>query len=468
MDARSAPTTTCALPCAESFRSSLDALASLGLSERFLDELSDSERRALDEDWEAWARAEQWTDRADWTVWLMLGGRGSGKTRAGAEYMQALVNGRAPGRRATGQVAFVAETHADAREVMIEGESGLLAVARAHERPSWSPSRRRLEWPNGAVGHTFSSEDPDGLRGPQFAAAWCDELAKWTYPQETFDMLQFALRLGESPCQVVTTTPRNVPLLRRLLDAPRTLVSRMRTRDNERMLAPTFLDSVVRRYEGTRLGRQELDGELLEDRADALWSRAALERARGEAPPEFDRVVIAVDPPVTAGKRSDSCGIVVAARGGDLAFVLADLTLSGASPSAWAEVVCRANETYGADRIVVETNQGGDLVEEVMRTAAGRLGRVLPIRQVKATRSKRVRAEPVAALYERHLVRHCGAFPALEDEMCDFGPVDRGPGSAGGGWGLSSGRSPDRMDALVWALTDLMISRAGMPRARIL
>ena len=438
----------------------MDALAFRDLSEDFIEAIDVQERRVLDEDWEAWARAEQWTDRSDWTTWLMLGGRGSGKTRAGAEYVQALVCGRAPGRAAAAHVALVGETHADAREVMVEGESGLLAVARRDERPVWTPSRRRLEWPNGAVAYTYSSEDPDGLRGPQFAAAWCDELAKWTHADATWDMLQFALRLGEAPCQVVTTTPRNVALLRRLLTQEDTMVSRMRTADNERMLAPTFLENVVARYEGTRLGRQELDGEILADRTDALWSRVALEALHADpgAADACERIVVGVDPPVTARSTSDACGIVVAGVVGNRGIVLADLTVSGAAPSVWAERVAGAYRAFEADRIVVETNQGGDLVEEVMRASA----EALPIRQVKATRAKQVRAEPIAALYERGLVRHVPGLAALEDEMCDFGPLPKG------GWGLSSGRSPDRLDALVWALTDLMLSRGAVPRAHIL
>ena len=438
----------------------MDALAFRDLSEDFIEAIDVQERRVLDEDWEAWARAEQWTDRSDWTTWLMLGGRGSGKTRAGAEYVQALVCGRAPGRAAAAHVALVGETHADAREVMVEGESGLLAVARRDERPVWTPSRRRLEWPNGAVAYTYSSEDPDGLRGPQFAAAWCDELAKWTHADATWDMLQFALRLGEAPCQVVTTTPRNVALLRRLLTQEDTMVSRMRTADNERMLAPTFLENVVARYEGTRLGRQELDGEILTDRTDALWSRVALEALHADpsAADACERIVVGVDPPVTARSTSDACGIVVAGVVGNRGIVLADLTVSGAAPSVWAERVAGAYRAFEADRIVVETNQGGDLVEEVMRASA----EALPIRQVKATRAKQVRAEPIAALYERGLVRHVPGLAALEDEMCDFGPLPKG------GWGLSSGRSPDRLDALVWALTDLMLSRGAVPRAHIL
>ena len=447
----------------------MDALAKRDLLDDFVATLTPRERIALDTDWAAWARTEQWTDRADWTTWLLLGGRGSGKTRAGAEYVQALACGRAPNRERAGHIALVAETHGDAREVMVEGESGLLAIARPGERPTWTPSRRRVEWPSGAVAYTFSSEDPDGLRGPQFAAAWCDELAKWRHAEATWDNLQFALRLGARPCQVVTTTPRNTPLLRRLLADDTALHSRMRTSDNERMLAPSFMAAVAGRYEGTRLGRQELDGELLEDRAGALWRRDELDRGRVRDAPPLGRIVVGVDPPVTGGRRSDACGIVVVgtALDGATGFVLADRTVESASPTAWAEAVVRAARDFEADRVVAETNQGGDLVEEVLRAVPG--GAALPIRQVRATRGKHLRAEPVAALYERGRVLHRGALPALEDEMCDFAPIiARGAGREAGAWGLSGGRSPDRLDALVWALTDLMLGREAEPRARFI
>ena len=455
MDARQAATARCAATTRSACLSDASyrhLLRGLGAkAERFAETLDPRERRLLDEDWASWARPEQWNEATDWTTWLMLGGRGSGKTRAGAEFIQRLATGRGA-RGFCGRIALVAETQADAREVMVEGESGLLSLGPAAERPRWTPSRRRLEWPSGAVAHTFSAEAPDGLRGPQFGAAWCDELAKWPNADATWANLQFALRLGR-PCQVVTTTPRNVALVRRLLDDPATSVSRMRTADNAAMLAPSFLTAVVDRYRGTRLGRQELDAELLADRADALWSHAMLDGGRVADAPDCERVVVGVDPPVTATARSDACGIVVAGVSGGRGYVLADRTVQGASPAAWAARVAETYAMFEADRVVVEVNQGGDMVESVLRSA----GHALPIRQVRATRGKATRAEPVAALYERQLVRHAGTFGALEDEMCDFGPD-----------GLSGRRSPDRVDALVWALSDLMLRAAARPRLRTL
>ena len=441
--------TRCAPLSDASYRSSLDALGPE--LEGVLHALTADERRLLDEDWAGWARAEQWNEATDWTTWLMLGGRGSGKTRAGAEFVHRLAMGRGA-RPPARHIALVAETQGDAREVMVEGPSGLMSLLPARERPHWTPSRRRLEWPTGAVAHTYSAEASEGLRGPQFDLAWCDELAKWPNAEETWANLQFALRLGR-PCQVVTTTPRNVPLLRQMLDDPATAVSRMRTEDNADALAPAFLTAVVERYRGTRLGRQELDGELLTDRADALWNHAALDAARVVRAPDCERVVVAVDPPVTATERSDACGIVVAGLRDGRAFVQADRTVQGVSPAAWAARVRETYEMFDADRVVVEVNQGGDMVESVLRSA----GHALPIRTVRATRGKVLRAEPVAALYERGLVSHVNTLGPLEDEMCDFGPD-----------GLSGRRSPDRVDALVWALTDLMLANDAEPRAHIL
>ena len=391
-----------------------------------------------------------------WTTWVVMGGRGSGKTRLGAEWVRSAVFGDPYyGIEPVGRIALVGETYGDAREVMVEGESGILAVSDIAERPVWIPSRRRLEWANGAVAHVFSSEDPDALRGPQFEAAWCDELAKWTNMRETWDMLQFGLRLGENPRQVVTTTPRPVPLLRELLADEANLVTRMATLENRANLAPGFLDRIMRTYGGTRLGRQELDGEIVEERKNALWTRTLLESTRRNAPPPLARVVVAVDPPVTGKATSDACGIIVAGQGEDgRAYVLKDATLSAVSPERWSAAVVALYHRYEADRIVVETNQGGDMVESVLRTADP----ACAVRQVKATRGKYLRAEPVAHLYERGLVSHCGDLGRLEDEMCDFA-LD----------GLSDGRSPDRLDALVWGLTDLMLyPRSGAPRARSL
>lgn len=401
-------------------------------------------------DWGTLARPEQTPPDGDWTVWLFLGGRGAGKTRAGAEWVHGLATGRFG--LPHGRIALLGESHADVRDVMVDGVSGVRAIAPDHERPRWHASRRRLEWPNGALAQAFSSEDPEGLRGPQFDAAWADELAKWKHAEETWDMLQFGLRLGDRPRQIVTTTPRPTPLLKRLLASPRTAVTRSGTVRNAANLSPAFLDAVVARYQGTRLGRQELDGELIEDRPDALWRRDALEAARVERAPSLSRIVVAVDPPAGDSKRSDACGLVAAGRAADgLAFGVADATAQGLSPLAWAARACDLFHALDADRIVAEANQGGAMVAAVLAQADP----TVPVKLVRATRAKYTRAEPVAALYERGLVRHAGTFPELEDELCDFGLG-----------GLSSGRSPDRLDALVWALTELMLGESGSPRVR--
>ncbi|HEX2256050.1 MAG TPA: terminase family protein [Afifellaceae bacterium] len=398
-----------------------------------------------------WAHAYQRPPAGDWTTWLMLAGRGAGKTWAGAQWVRAMALGKAPFGEAAGRIALVGETLADVRDVMVEGPSGLLSVHLPGERPSWRPTRRRLEWHNGAVALAFSSEDPESLRGPQFAAAWCDELAKWAHPEATWDMLQFGLRLGARPRQAVTTTPRPIPLVRRLLAEPGTVATRAATRDNATWLAPSFLAAVVARYEGTRLGRQELEAELIDDRPDALWRRDAIEAARVAAAPELARIVVALDPPASSGAGSDACGIVAAGLGRDrLGYVLADATASGLSPAGWARRAADLYHRLGADRLVAEVNQGGEMVAAVIRQADP----AVAIQMVHATRGKWLRAEPVAALYEQGRVRHVGAFAALEDEMCDFGLG-----------GLSSGRSPDRLDALVWALSALMLRRA--PEARV-
>ena len=434
-------------------RSAFSDSIRLGTLDAFLAGLNSDELNFLHYDFEVWARDDQLAPdsgagQSAWTVWLMLGGRGAGKTRAGAEWVRALA---ARADAASMRVALVGETLADARAVMVEGVSGLLAVHPPEARPLFEPSKRQVTWPNGAIAQLFSAEDPESLRGPQFSAAWCDELCKWRHPEQTWDMLQFGLRLGAHPRQVVTTTPRPTKLLKALIADPLTAVSRVSTEANEANLAPGFLEAIVGRYRGTRLGRQELDAELLEDRADALWPRDVIERTRVRAAPELRRVVVAVDPPAGSGPSSDACGIIVAGAGeDDRGYVLADWTRERASPLDWAGAVIAAYRRYEADRIVVEVNQGGELVETVIR----QIDRTVPVRSVRAMRGKWLRAEPVAALYEQGRVSHAGALPELEDEMCDFGPD-----------GLSGGASPDRVDALVWALTDLMLRR-GEPRIR--
>lgn len=367
--------------------------------------------------WAEIARAEQLPPQGDWRSWLLIGGRGSGKTRAGAEWVRALAMGETP--FASGphtRIALIAETLGDAREVMIEGESGLKAVCFT-EAPTYEASRRRLVFPNGAVAQIFSSEDPDSVRGYQFDAAWGDELGKWVKAEETFDNLMLALRLGEKPRVLFTTTPRPVPVLERLMAEPGTAVQRMRTADNVANLAPGFMAAMEARYGGTRLGRQELDGEMLSAREDALFERDTIERGRVKAPPPLGRIVVAIDPPATSTQKSDACGIVAAGRDGTgVIYVLADRSLRGAKPPQWAKAAVALYDRLGADRIVAEVNQGGDMVEAVLRTVRADI----PVECVRASRGKWVRAEPVAALYEQGKVRHVGLFRELEDEMADF------------------------------------------------
>ncbi|MTH95862.1 DNA-packaging protein [Roseibium sp. RKSG952] len=439
--------------CAANLRNALIACAQAGQLEALLESLSRAEIELLLHEWPVFAHDHQMPPEGAWTLWLLMGGRGAGKTRAGAEWVRAAAGGgRHEGARA-GRIALIGETYADVREVMVEGVSGLLAVHPKSGRPRWSPTRRRLEWDNGVVAQGFSSEDPEALRGPQFDLAWCDELAKWRYAEETFDMLQFGLRLGQKPRQLVTTTPRPVPLIKRLLGQPGTAVTHAPTRANAYNLAPGFLERIVSRYAGTRLGRQELDGELIEDRPDALWSRHALEAGRVErAPCPLRRIVIAVDPPASSGRHSDACGIVAVGLGEDgQAYVLADRSRRAVKPADWAAIAIGLWHGLDADCLVAEVNQGGEMVSEVIRGADPSV----PVKTVRATRGKFSRAEPVAMLYDQGRIHHAGAFPELEDEMADFGPA-----------GLSSGRSPDRLDALVWAVTELMLGPRAEPRVR--
>ncbi len=335
-----------------------------------------------------------------------------------------------------------------AREVMVFGESGILACSPPDRRPVWQATRKRLEWPNGTVAQVYSAHDPSSLRGPQFDAAWADELAKWPRAEETWDMLQFALRLGHEPRACVTTTPQNRPVLKKLIARTSTVMTHGATEANRAHLASSFLEEVRGRYGGTRLGRQELDGELLEETEGALWSLATLEEAGRRVAPEMDRIVVAVDPPATGRRTSDMCGIVVAGVRMDgapkdwTAWVIEDASIAGASPSAWAHAAVAAMDRHQADRLVAEVNQGGDMVKQVL----DQFDPTLPYRAVHATRSKMSRAEPVAALYEQGRVKHLPGLEALEEQMCQMTLK-----------GFEGSGSPDRLDALVWALTELMI-----------
>jgi predicted phage terminase large subunit-like protein len=401
-------------------------------------QLGEADAAIVETDWRGLARPAQLAPPGDWRVWLVLAGRGFGKTRAGAEWVRGLVETGEVGR-----VALVAPTAADARDVMIEGASGLLSIAPARHRPTYEPSKRRLTWENGAIATAFSAEEPDRLRGPQHGAAWCDELAAWRHP-EAWDMLMMGLRLGADPRAVVTTTPKPGRLLRTLLADPRTAVTRGTTYDNRANLAPGFLDAILKRYEGTRLGRQELLAELIEDVPGALWTRAMIERASVPTAPEMARIVVAIDPAASAGEEADETGIIVAGLGRDgHGYVLDDLS-GRFQPFEWARRAAAAYRSHAADRIVAEVNNGGDMVEACLRAIdAG-----ASFRAIHASRGKWVRAEPVAALYEQGRVHHVGRLPALEDQMCEFTPdKDR-----------AAGRSPDRADALVWAISDLLIA----------
>lgn len=445
-----------AMTCVRSFNAALINSLRPTIKTRFLQSLTSDELTHLKNDWAFWAREDQMAPAGDWVAWIILGGRGAGKTRAGAEWVRAHVEGQTPlggGQDSQGaHVALIGETYSDVRDVMVEGPSGLLAIAPSDRRPRHEPSRRRVIWPNGAVATYYSSEDPDGLRGPQFTLAWADEFAKWQNISATWDNLQFALRLGERPRQVVTTTPRPIKELKRLMAHANSVVTRASTYANRANLAAGFFDAVIAQYEGTRLGRQELNAEILEDNPNALWQRGMFEAHRTRALPELTRVVVAVDPPVSSGAGADECGIIVAGRGADgLAYVLEDATCQGASPTVWAGRAVVAYYRHDADRLVVEVNQGGDMVKTVIGQVDGNVA----YKAVRASRGKVLRAEPVAALYEQGRVRHGGVFPALEDQMCAFDSEN------------ARARSPDRVDALVWALTELMLSgEAGKPKVR--
>jgi len=423
---------------------------------RFLADLDPHRLHHLEHRWELLAQLHQMPPvDAPWLTWLLIGGRGAGKTRAGAQWVTAQALGVPPfADRAHRHIAIIGEDAHDVREIMIEGISGLSRVNPYWAVPCWMQQRKRFEWPNGAAAYAFSADDPDSLRGPQFDAAWLDELAKWRHAEATFDMLQFGLRLGERPRQVITTTPRPIPLLKKLIADPRCAVTRASTHANARNLAPAFIDTVLKRYQGTRLGRQEIDGEIIEDRPDALWSRAMIEQCRVPAAPGLARIVVAVDPPASSAKGADACGLVAAGRAeSGIIYVIADESAAGLSPAMWASRAIALWRRLAADALVVEVNQGGDMVRAVI----GEQDRSVPVIAVHARRGKWLRAEPVAALYEQGRVKHAGSFPALEDEMCDFG-LD----------GLSSGRSPDRLDALVWAVSHFSFGAGQGPRIRTL
>lgn len=428
--------------------------------EAWLNSLSEDELQALEYDWQFWGRPDQFAPSGAWKIWLALAGRGWGKTRVGAEWVISVAQER-PQR-----IALIAPTISDTRGTMVEGDSGILACSPPWFTPKWEPSvgNGRITWPNGSQAFCFSADVPRSLRGPQFHAAWCDELAAWRRLKDTWDMLRFGLRLGANPRTCITTTPTPVKLIKDLVSdkalgpdgLPLVRVVRGSTYANAANLAEDFLAELKAKYEGTRLGRQELHAEILTDKPGALWTLTGLERTRVNDAPDLKRIVVAVDPPVTSGPDADECGIIVAGicenRQG---YIIEDLSERGLSPDQWAKKAIGAYHRHRADRLVAEINQGGEMVQTIVKT----LDPTVSYRAVHATKGKYGRAEPVSALYEQGRVHHVGFFKVLEDQMTDFtADYVRKPG-----------QSPDRMDALVWAITDLMLAApASQPRVRTL
>ncbi len=405
----------------------------------FLSSLSEAEAAVLFYDWSFWARPEQLPPPGDWIVWLILAGRGWGKSRTGAEAVRAWV-------RDVSLVNLIGATVDDARDIMIEGESGILAICPAAERPRYVKSARKLEWPTGATSLIFTADEPDRLRGKQHMKLWADELAAWRYP-EAWDQAMLGLRLGAKPQVVVTTTPRPTPIIKRLLVAPTTVARTGSTYDNVANLAPAFLDQIVAQYEGTRLGRQEIYAQVLDDNPGALWKRETMIDAyRVTQLPDLVRIVVAIDPAATSGKGSDETGIVVVGKDkANHLYVLDDVSLR-ATPNGWAMAAIAAYNKHKADRVVAEVNNGGEMVEATLRT----IDATIPYTAVHASRGKALRAEPIASLYEQGKGHHVGMFSQLEDQMCQWQPTDP--------W------SPDRLDALVWAATEL--TGGTVPRVR--
>ena len=437
-----------------SSQSGAEMLADLSTDDRgkFISSMSEDECKALLHEWRGFnARPDQIAPDGDWDIWIALAGRGWGKTRTGAEWVREKVeNGEA--RR----IAIIAETAADARDVLVEGDSGILSLYPEGEGPIYEPSKRRLTWPNGAVASLFNATEPNQLRGPQYDLAWSDELAKWRYARETWDQLQFGLRLGENPQQIVTTTPRPIEIVKAIVggEEGKVVITKGNTLDNRSNLAGKFLKKIVAKYEGTRLGRQELSAEILGDIPNALWTLSNIDLYRQYKSPEemkelCSRIVVAIDPAVTNTEDSDAHGIVACGMSGQDGYVLEDASIGG-TPEEWARAAITCYDRWDADCIVVEVNQGGDMVASTIRTIRANI----PIREVRATRGKHVRAEPISSLYHQGRVHHVGAFVELETEMTMMTSA-----------GYEGEGSPDRTDALVWGMTDLFPSMVRKPKS---
>lgn len=406
---------------------------------KILNSFSDERLNLLKYDWEFWGRPNQLEPPGDWKIWLILAGRGWGKTRTGAEFVLKKIK---EGHR---RVALVAPTAADARDVMVEGESGILAISPPWDMPNYEPSKRRITWNNGAIATLYAAERPDRLRGPQHDLFWADELATWKY-LDTWDMLMFGLRLGDDPKGIVTTTPRPIKLLKELIKEKNTYIVKGSTYENRGNLASVFFEKIISKYEGTRLGRQEIDAEILDDNPNALWSRGNIEDNKVTKHPALRRIVVAIDPAATDNDTSNETGIIVAGLGVDgQGYILDDLTIKD-SPHGWGKQAVTGYYKHRADRIIGEVNNGGDMIEYVIKSVDG----TVPFKKVHASRGKITRAEPVAALYEQNKIHHVGNFPLLEDQLCEWEPGQE---------------SPDRMDALVWAITELMLDGTGRIRS---
>lgn len=417
-----------------------------------MNRLTAAQRAELLYYWPFWARPNQLPPSGDWSNWLILAGRGFGKTRSGSEWVRSIVCGSTPlGKGKYTRIALIAETAADARDVMVEGDSGIMNVHPKDFRPTYEPSKRRLTWPNGAIATTYNGTEPDQLRGPQHDAALVDELAKYRYAKETWDMLEFGMRLGDQPRKMITTTPRPIVIIKEIMKDKGTVITRGSLYDNRANLAAKFVKIIQGKYEGTRLGRQEIAGEVLDDVPGSLWTREMLDktrRSKGDKLPDMQRVVVAIDP---AGKSQENAisegtaetGIVVCGLGTDgRGYILDDLTCS-LSPNGWARRALSGYDTYSADAIVVETNMGGDMVKQTIQSA--RPG--VPVVEVTASRGKVTRAEPIAALYEQGRISHVGSLASLEDQMVLFTPL-----------GIAGETTGDRVDALVWGLSQLFPS----------
>lgn len=431
----------------------IESLASLDATTRhaIIDELTPAEVRSIAFDWHAWARPKQLAPAGDWRIWLLLAGRGFGKTRCGAERIRSKIEASLSGR-----VALVAPTAADARDVMVEGESGLMAICPPWNRPVYEPSKRRLTWPNGATATTYSADEPERLRGPQHDDAWADELASWRYP-ESWDMLMFGLRLGDNPQCVVTTTPKPVALVRDLVkrEGIDVAITRGSTYENRCNLAPAFFTQIVSRYEGTRLGRQEIHADVLDQAEGALWKREWFDAHRVTVAPPLRRITVNIDPAASNTTASDETGITATGVGEDgRGYLLADRS-GRYSPDGWARAAISLWGELRANVIIAEKNNGGDMVTNTITMTARELARegvistaFVPVETVWASQGKFARAEPVSALYEQGRISHVGTFAQLEDQCCTWEP--------NGGE-----RSPDRLDSLVWGFTELMVESIG-------